>query len=192
MSNKLVFVTGGARSGKSTFAEKYVLHCSPKCDYIATAEILDDEMAVRVRLHRERRNNGRWVNHEAPYRAEETFANLSEETGAVLFDCMTLYMTNQMYGKAAIEGSFEERCAFVLGEVDKVLEAARNCGKIVVFVSNEVGSGIVPDNVMAREYRDLAGWVNQKVADACEEVYYCVVGQAIDVKKFAYKFEDEE
>lgn len=192
MRNKLVMVTGGARSGKSTFAERYVLHYSPKCDYIATAEILDDEMAERVRLHRERRNDGRWVNHEAPYHAEEEFAVLGEETGAVLFDCMTLYMTNQMYGKTAIEGSFEERVAFVLGEVDKVLDAARACGKIVVFVSNEVGSGIVPDNVMAREYRDLAGWVNQKVADACEKVFYCVAGQAIDMKKFAFKFEDED
>ncbi|MBQ7883511.1 MAG: bifunctional adenosylcobinamide kinase/adenosylcobinamide-phosphate guanylyltransferase [Phascolarctobacterium sp.] len=192
MSNKLVLVTGGARSGKSTFAERYVLHYSPKCDYIATAEILDDEMAERVRLHRERRNDGRWVNHEAPYHAEEVFAVLGEETGAVLFDCMTLYMTNQMYGKTAIEGSFEERVAFVLGEVDKVLEAARKCGKLVVFVSNEVGAGIVPDNVMAREYRDLAGWVNQKVADACENVFYCVAGQTIDMKRFAFKFEDEE
>ena len=191
MSNNLILVTGGARSGKSTFAEKYVLHYSPKCDYIATAEILDDEMAERVRLHRARRNDGRWVNHEAPYHAEEVFANLGDETGAVLFDCMTLYMTNQMYGKAAIEGSFEERCAFVLGEVDKVLEAARACGKLVVFVTNEVGSGIVPDNVMAREYRDLAGWVNQKVANACDKVYYCVAGQATDVKKFAFKFEEE-
>ena len=92
MSNNLVLVTGGARSGKSTFAEKYVLHYSPKCDYIATAEILDDEMAERVRLHRARRNDGRWVNHEAPYHAEEVFANLGADTGAVLFDCMTLYM----------------------------------------------------------------------------------------------------
>ena len=71
------------------------------------------------------------------------------------------------------------------------MEAARACGKLVVFVTNEVGSGIVPDNVMAREYRDLAGWVNQKVANVCDKVFYCVAGQAIDVKKFAFKFEEE-
>ena len=75
---------------------------------------------------------------------------------------------------------------------DKVLEAARNCGKLVVFVSNEVGGGIVPDNLMAREYRDLAGWVNQKVAAACDKVFYCVAGQAVDVKKLAFKFDEEE
>ena len=192
MAGKLIMITGGARSGKSEFAERYVLHYSPKCDYIATAEILDEEMAERVRLHRERRNDGRWVNHEAPYHAEETFANLGEETKCVLFDCLTLYMSNMLYGKEAPEGDFVHRCQVVLAKIDKVLQAARACGKIVVFVTNEVGSGIVPDNVMAREYRDLAGWVNQRVAEEADDVYYCVCGQAVDVKKLAFKFEDEE
>lgn len=189
--SEIVLVTGGARSGKSEFAERYVLHYSPKCDYIATAEILDAEMAERVRLHRERRD-ARWVNHEAPYHAEQTFANLSEKTGAVLFDCLTIYMCNLFYGKEAQKGSFLERCDFVFSEIDKLLAAARACGKRVVFVSNEVGSGIVPDNQMAREYRDLAGWVNQRVAQEADKVFYCVAGQAVDMKKLAFKFEDED
>lgn len=190
MSGKLIMVTGGARSGKSEFAERYVLHYSPKCDYIATAEILDEEMAERVRLHQARRD-ARWVNHEAPYHAENIFAALGNETKAVLFDCLTIYMANLLYGKNAPKGEFLERCNVVLAEIDKLLAAARACGKIVVFVTNEVGSGIVPDNQMAREYRDLAGWVNQKVAEAADNVYYCVAGQAVDVKKLAFKFEDE-
>lgn len=190
MNGKLIMVTGGARSGKSEFAEQYVLHYSPKCDYIATAEILDEEMAERVRLHRERRD-ARWINHEAPYHAEETFAALGSETRAVLFDCLTIYMANLLYGKNAPQGEFLERCDAVLTEIDKVLAAARACGKIVVFVTNEVGGGIVPDNQMAREYRDLAGWVNQRVAQAADHVYYCVAGQAVDVKKLAFRFEDE-
>lgn len=190
MAGKLIMVTGGARSGKSEFAEQYVLHYSPKCDYIATAEILDAEMAERVRLHQARRDE-RWVNHEAPYHAEETFQVLGSETQAVLFDCLTIYMANLLYGKNAPEGEFLERCDVVLAEIDKLLAAARACGKIVVFVTNEVGGGIVPDNAMAREYRDLAGWVNQKVAQAADHVYYCVAGQAVDVKKLAFKFEDE-
>lgn len=189
MSGKIVLVTGGARSGKSEFAERYVLHYSPKCDYIATAEILDDEMAERVRLHRERRDE-RWLNHEAPYHAEAVLAALGPETGAVLFDCLTIYMANLLYGKEAPLGEFLERCDFVLAEIDKLLAAAKACGKIVVFVTNEVGSGIVPDNQMAREYRDLAGWVNQRVAEAADEVYLCVAGQAVDVKKLAFKFDD--
>lgn len=190
MESKLVLVTGGSRSGKSEFAEKYVLHYSPKCDYIATAEILDDEMAERVRLHQQRRADGRWVNHEAPYHADEVFAKLTAETGAVLFDCLTVYMANLMYGKGAPQGSFMERCEFVFAEIDKLLLAARNSGKLVVFVTNEVGGGIVPANKVAREYSDLSGWVNQRVAAACEQVFYCVAGQAVDVKKLAYKFEE--
>lgn len=191
MSGKIIMVTGGSRSGKSEFAEKYVLHYSPKCDYIATAEILDDEMAERVRLHRERRNNGRWINHEAPYHAERVFAELSNETNCVLFDCLTIYMSNLFYGKEAPQGEFLYCCEVVLNEIEKVLVAARKCGKIVVFVTNEVGNGIVPDNQMAREYRDLAGWVNQKVAEEADHVYYCVAGQAVDMKKLAFKFDDE-
>lgn len=189
--NEIVMVTGGARSGKSEFAERYVLHYSPKCDYIATAEILDEEMAERVRLHRERRDE-RWVNHEAPYHADRTFAELGEATGAVLFDCLTIYMCNLFYGKDAPQGSFLERCDYVFTEIDKLIVAAQKCDKRVVFVTNEVGSGIVPDNQMAREYRDLAGWVNQRVAETADKVFLCVAGQAVDVKKLAYKFEDEE
>lgn len=191
MQNELVLVTGGARSGKSEFAERYVLHFSPKCDYIATAEILDDEIAERVRLHKLRREGGRWVNHEAPYHAEEVFANLGGDTEAVLFDCLTIYMSNLMYGKVAIEGTFKERCDYVLGEIDKLIAAARKCGKRVVFVTNEVGCGIVPANKMAREYGDLSGWVNQRVANAADKVFYCVAGQAVDVKKIAFRFENE-
>lgn len=191
MKSKLIMVTGGARSGKSEFAERFVLHFSPKCDYIATAEILDEEMAERVRLHQERRMNGRWVNYEAPYEAEKIFANLGNETQAVLFDCLTVYMCNMLYGKDAPEGSWPERCDAVLKRIDRLIEAAANCGKLVVFVTNEVGDGIVPDNLMAREYRDLAGWVNQRVAAACDNVFMCVAGQAVDVKKLAFKFDEE-
>ena len=88
------------------FAEKYVLHYSQKCDYIATAEILDEEMAERVRLHRERRD-ARWINYEAPSHAEETFAALGDESKAVLFDCLTIYMCNLFYGKEAPEHVYE-------------------------------------------------------------------------------------
>lgn len=188
-SSKIVLVTGGARSGKSEFAERYVLHYSPKCDYIATAEILDEEMAERVRLHQARRDE-RWVNHEAPYAAEKVLANLGAETGAVLFDCLTVYMCNLLYGKNAPEGDFLERCQIVLAQIDGLLAAAKASGKLVVFVTNEVGGGIVPDNKMSREYQDLSGWVNQRVADAADEVYLCVCGQAVDMKKLAFRFED--
>lgn len=191
MHKEMVLVTGGARSGKSEFAERLVLHYGRKCAYIATAEIFDDEMAERVRIHQERRSPQRWNNYEAPYGAEKTLAEAGNEVDVILFDCLTLYMSNLMYGKVAIKGTFEEKVAFVRNEIAKLLAAAKQIGKLVVFVTNEVGSGIVPDNQMAREYRDLAGWVNQQVAEACDRVFYCIAGQAVDVKKLAFRFEDE-
>lgn len=191
MPAKIVLVTGGARSGKSEFAEKYVLHYGAKCAYIATAEILDEEMAERVSLHKARRPRTRWINFEAPYNAHEVLCEAAQEADTVLFDCLTLYMSNLLYGQNAPQGTTEEKAQVVKAEIAKLIEAAEAGGKITVFVTNEVGAGIVPENAMAREYRDIAGWVNQQVADAADSVFYCVAGQAVDMKKLAFKFEEE-
>ena len=94
-----------------------------------------------------------------------------------------------MYGKNA-PNSFEDKCVYVKNEVDKLITAARSTNKTVVFVSNDVGSGIVPDNQMAREYRDVAGWLNQQVGCEADSVFYVIAGQAVDIKKLAFKFED--
>ena len=189
MAGKLVLVLGGARSGKSSFAERFVLNYGYKCAYIATAEILDDEMAERVKQHQLRRKNNRWVNFEAPYNAEQMVAQAGEAADCILFDCLTLYLSNLMYGKNA-PNSFEDKCVYVKNEVDKLITAARSTNKTVVFVSNDVGSGIVPDNQMAREYRDVAGWLNQQVGYEADSVFYVIAGQAVDIKKLAFKFED--
>ncbi len=191
MPGKLVLVTGGARSGKSEFAEKYVLHYGARCAYIATAEILDDEMAERVRLHQARRPQTRWINFEAPYNAHEVMKEAAQQADTVLFDCLTLYMSNLLYGKNAPGGTTEQKAQAVKAEIGKLLAVARQSGKTVVFVTNEGGAGIVPENAMAREYRDIAGWVNQQVAEAADSVFYCVAGQAVDMKKLAFKFEEE-
>lgn len=186
--NKLVLVLGGARSGKSEFAEKYVLHAGAVCGYIATAEILDEEMAERVRLHQERRKK-RWITFEAPYHAEGVFPEAGARTDAILFDDITIYLCNILYGKNAPEGSTAEKGAYVRKQIAALLEAAGKCGRTVVFVSNEVGNGIVPDNAMAREYRDISGWVNQQIGEAADQVFYVVAGQAVDIKRLAFKFE---
>ena len=191
MAGKLVLVIGGARSGKSSFAEKYVLNYGSKCAYIATAEILDEEMAERVKQHRLRREGKRWVTFEAPYNADNTVAQAGEAADCILFDCLTLYLSNLMYGKNAPD-TFEEKCLYVKNEVDKLLLAAKKTEKTVVFVSNDVGCGIVPDNQMAREYRDVAGWVNQQVGFEADFVFYVMAGQAVDIKKLAFKFENNQ
>jgi len=189
LAGKLVLVIGGARSGKSSFAEKYVLNYGSKCAYIATAEILDEEMAERVKQHRLRRASKRWVNFEAPYNAENAIDRAGEAADCILFDCLTLYLSNLMYGKNA-PYTFEEKCLYVKNEVEKLLLAAKKTNKTVVFVSNDVGCGIVPDNQMAREYRDVAGWLNQQVGSEADFVFYVMAGQAVDIKKLAFKFEN--
>ena len=187
-SGKIVLVLGGARSGKSEFAEKYVLHAGAICGYIATAEILDREMAERVKLHQARRQK-RWITFEAPYEAEAVFPQAGERTDAILFDDITIYLSNMLYGKDAPQGTTAEKGAYVRERIGKLLDAAAQCGKTVVFVSNEVGNGIVPDNAMAREYRDISGWVNQQIGEAAHQVFYVVAGQAVDIKRLAFKFE---
>jgi adenosylcobinamide kinase/adenosylcobinamide-phosphate guanylyltransferase len=186
--SKLVLVLGGARSGKSEFAEKFVLHAGNLCGYIATAEILDEEMAERIKLHRDRRGK-RWITFEAPYEAEKVFPEAGERTDAILFDDITIYLSNMLYGKNAPQGTTAEKAAVVRKRIQALLAAARACGRTVVFVSNEVGSGIVPDNAMAREYRDISGWVNQQIGEAADQVFYVVAGQAVDIKRLAFRFE---
>lgn len=190
MKEKLILVIGGSRSGKSEFAEKYVLRHGAKCAYIATAEILDEEMANRVTRHKARRPQTRWVNFEAPYEAEKVIPEAACSADCILFDCLTLYMSNLLYGANA-PTAFDERVEYVKNAISKLLEAARAVNKTIVFVSNDVGSGIVPDNAMAREYRDIAGWVNQQVGNAADNVYYVLAGQAVDIKKLAFKFEED-
>lgn len=185
-NGKLILVTGGARSGKSEFAENYIKAYTHKAAYLATAEILDREMQERVSLHQSRRTDGFWYNLEAPYDAENIIAELPSEVDGILFDCLTLYVSNLMYSKLD-NLRFMEKVPLIHEAIDNLLVSCRDSGKTVVFVTNEVGLGIVPANKMAREYRDAVGWVNQQVAAACESVYLVVCGQPIDIKKLAFQ-----
>lgn len=183
MAGKIVLVTGGARSGKSTFAEEYAAKSGRKVAYIATAQIYDDEMRERVNLHQSRRPAS-WKTFEAPYRADEAMLKAVQAAEMVLFDCLTLYTSNLLLAPAAPQNR-EERRQVVLDNIDKLLASARQGECDVIFVTNEVGLGIVPDNALAREYRDVAGLVNQKVAANADEVYVVVCGLAVELKKIA-------
>lgn len=180
----LILVTGGARSGKSEFAERYVEKYATKAGYIATAEVLDDEMGRRVELHRQRRSSSFWTTYEYPQNAEQVFAQLPSDIDMVLFDCLTVYVANMMYGN--FEKSTPEDVLLLVKEnVQKLLDAASVSGRTVVFVTNEVGCGIVPDNYLAREYRDVIGVVNTMVAKACDKLFLTVCGHAVDIKKIS-------
>lgn len=180
MSGKIILVTGGARSGKSVFAEQYAENNAGPIAYIATAQIYDEEMKERVAIHQSRRP-AHWLTFEAPYEADKAVTQAGQQAETVLFDCLTLYTTNLMLAPDA-PAERESRHEYVMNEIIKLLAAAKSINKTVIFVTNEIGMGIVPDNAMAREYRDLAGIANQKVAALADEVYLVVSGIAVEIK----------
>ena len=194
MAAKLILVTGGARSGKSRFAEDYVKAAAAtvvglqphSLAYIATAQAWDEEMRFRIGCHQARRGAA-WHTYEAPgeQEAEAALRQAGSVHQAVLFDCVTLYLSNILCKCTEIELA-DERSLYARAQkaVQGLIEAAGSAAKAraVVFVTNEVGSGIVPENALARRYRDLAGLANEQLASAADAVYFCVCGQAVNLK----------
>jgi adenosylcobinamide kinase/adenosylcobinamide-phosphate guanylyltransferase len=165
----LTLVLGGARSGKSRYAEWLIATYPPPWIYLATAEAGDDEMAERIAAHRARRDAA-WQTVEAPH----DLAGALEATpagAAVLVDCLTLWLSNAMQSQLDIEA-----------ETAKLLDALAARTGPTVAVSNEVGFGIVPDNVLARRFRDLQGTLNQKLAAQAQRVIMMVAGVPVAVK----------
>ncbi|NBC88561.1 MAG: bifunctional adenosylcobinamide kinase/adenosylcobinamide-phosphate guanylyltransferase [Alphaproteobacteria bacterium] len=165
---KSILVTGGARSGKSAFAERLVRTLGPESVYIATAEAHDAEMAARIEAHRARRGEG-WTTREAPL--DLVGALDATDGGPRLVDCLTLWLSNLMFAEHDWEA-----------EGRALAEAIPRQSAPVVIVTNEVGSGIVPENALARAYRDAAGQLNQMIAAAVEDVYLTVSGIPVKVK----------
>jgi adenosylcobinamide kinase / adenosylcobinamide-phosphate guanylyltransferase len=173
MTHKLFFITGGARSGKSTFAEKLALDRTGNRAYIATAQALDAEMSARIEQHRIKRGNS-WDTFEEPLAVAELLRKLTNRYQIVLLDCLTLWLSNVM---AHTDGD-----GAVATRSDELVSAAKDFGGVCIVVSNEVGLGIVPDNPLARKYRDFAGILNQKVAQAADEVYFTASGIPMKIK----------
>jgi adenosylcobinamide kinase/adenosylcobinamide-phosphate guanylyltransferase len=165
----IILITGGARSGKSTRAEMRARDFAGKPVYIATAEGFDHEMRERIAKHRARRRD-EWIEHETPLELVPAL-NATDGGGARLIDCLTLWLSNLMHA----ERNWERETA-------DLVEALRKQRSPVVLVTNEVGSGIVPDNALAREFRDAAGRINQMIAGAADEVEYVVAGLPMRVK----------
>jgi adenosylcobinamide kinase/adenosylcobinamide-phosphate guanylyltransferase len=165
----VILITGGARSGKSTRAEARARELSGRPVYIATAEALDAEMRERIAKHRARRGN-EWLERETPL---QLVAVLDETDGggARLVDCLTLWLTNLMLADCDWEK-----------EASALVETLARQKSPVVLVTNEVGLGIVPDNALARRFRDAAGILNQMVARAADEVEFVVAGIPMRVK----------
>ena len=180
---KIILVTGGARSGKSSFAEKLALKIGDgRAAYVATAQIFDDEMKFRVEVHKSRRGEN-WRTFEAPFAAEEKISEAAETFDAILFDCVTLYVSNFL----CTAETDDEKFLYdkLRGLIQKLIDAAKISEATTIFVSNEVGAGIVPENKLARRFRDLSGLANQMLAAEAEKVFLTVAGLAVDVKKIA-------
>ncbi len=186
---KIVLVTGGSRSGKSSYAEDYVANLyekGEKVGYIATSQIFDDEMKFRVKLHQERRPS-QWTTYESPFDAHEALKKArADGCTAVLFDCITIYMSNLLCSLESIDDS-DKNYALAKEKINALIDAARSTDGTTVFVTNEVGSGIVPENKLSREYRDIAGLANQWLAADADEVYFVVCGIPVNLKQLSTK-----
>lgn len=170
MTVTTLLVLGGARSGKSRYAEARIRSASASPVYIATAQAYDDEMVERIARHREDRGGG-WRTVEAPL---DLPATIEAERGggtAVLVDCLTLWTSNLLLVDRDIDDA-----------TGRLLAAIRAHGEPLVLVSNEVGLGIVPDNALARRFRDAAGRINQAVAAAVDEVQFIAAGLPLRLK----------
>ena len=165
----LILVLGGARSGKSRHAERLIGEYPPPWLYVATAEALDEEMRARIAAHRARRDE-RWQTIEAPHDLAEALRNVPRDR-PLLVDCLTLWLSNRLIADADVEPEIA-----VFGEA---LQA--RAGPTVV-VSNEVGLGIVPDNALARRFRDTAGVANQLIASRADRVDFIAAGLPLRLK----------
>ncbi len=165
----LILVLGGARSGKSRHAEHLIAAHPPPWLYVATAEALDDEMRARIAQHRARRD-ARWATLEAPHALVKAVQEAPADQ-PLLLDCLTLWLSNRLLADADVESETEE--------LTNALAARRGA---TIVVSNEVGLGIVPDNALARRFRDAAGRLNQMVATRADRVELVAAGLPLRLK----------
>ncbi|MCK1285669.1 bifunctional adenosylcobinamide kinase/adenosylcobinamide-phosphate guanylyltransferase [Bradyrhizobium sp. 44] len=165
----VILITGGARSGKSKRAETRTRAFPGQPVYVATAEALDAEMETRIAIHRARRGTD-WIEREVPLDLVESLL-ATDGGGARLVDCLTLWLSNLLHA----ERDWER-------EVSELAAALLRLKSPVVLVTNEVGLGIVPDNALARSFRDAAGIMNQTIADVADEVEFVVAGLPMKLK----------
>lgn len=180
----ITLVLGGARSGKSTFAEKIAYQRGrDMVSYLATAEAGDQEMSERIKKHQEARPKS-WQTVEEAYKLQDVF--LSFPAGlVVLLDCLTIYISNIL-----LKGNDNPSCheeEIIVEELEGVINITREKNIDLIIVSNEVGSGVVPVSKLARRFRDMAGRVNQLIASRADEVYLCVAGLPVEIKEIGMK-----
>ena len=198
--SQFTLITGGARSGKSHFAELMAASAKSPVIYIATAQVWDDEMALRVKKHQMQRPST-WRLIEEPQAIRDTLFQLKDENGVILLDCVTLWLSNlllkgqtkpasssEQSPKESSVGPQENSEQFsdlepqIVATVREVAQLAQEIKPQVILVTNEIGQGIVPEYPLARAYRDLVGRCNQILAQSADAVYLVVAGFPIEIK----------
>jgi len=175
---RTIFITGGARSGKSRFAELLALGFgSPLC-YLATAQALDGEMTERIRRHCQRRGDA-WQTIEEPLQLRQALLDNDGLHKAILIDCLTLWITNLLLLDEEPGEETEER---IQEEINQLAETLKGTKTPVIIVSNEVGMGIVPEHRLGRIFRDIAGQANQTMAAAADEAWLVASGIPLRLK----------
>ena len=164
---EIVFVLGGCRSGKSRFALDYANRQYRKKIFLATSQALDDEMERRIAQHRKARGPD-WTTIEETTNITETLVSLNTNYELVLIDCLTIWISNLL-----MDGETEDQ---IISRTENLLESMKKVDQSIIVVSNEVGAGIVPENKMAREFRDIIGILNQRVAACSDAVVLTVAG----------------
>lgn len=164
-------VLGGARSGKTAFAERLALRAGKHPLYLATAEALDPEMRDRVASHRAG-HAGRFSTREEPLQLPRAILETDGQNDVILVDCITLWITNLLIASEDVATAVGELCATLVEFRDAK----------VILVTHEVGLGIVPENAMARTFRDLAGSTHQRLAEVCDDVYFVAAGLPFTLK----------
>ncbi len=173
--SEIILVTGGARSGKSVFAEQLAYQKGLRRGYLATCPVLDEEMRERVERHKIRREQHNWKTVEEEVDLCGAF-DILKDRDVVLVDCLTLWINNLLFRNPDFRESDMSR------ETDRLLLFLNNYPPTVIFVLNEVGLGIVPENPLSRTFRDCSGRCGQKIAAAAKEVYFTVCGIAQKIK----------
>lgn len=174
--SRRMFITGGARSGKSSFALSTASAIEGKRAFIATMQAFDDECSERIRLHKEERGDC-WDSFEEPLDIIPLISRISHEYDIIVLDCLTLWLTNLTLAGDRDISSETSALAQALAQI--------NTRATIIIVTNEVGMGIVPENALSRSFRDHAGTLNRKVAQSCDEAYLVVSGIPIKIKPSA-------
>ena len=179
----LIFITGGARSGKSRHAVELARSNSGTVAFIATAQAGDEEMAGRICRHQQERPDG-WTTIEEPLDVAGAIRHAVEMGhGVIIIDCLTLLVSNLTFQLPCDESTIaESREREILEAVREMAETAAAVAAKAIVISNELGMGIVPDNRLARRFRDVAGRANQMMAEAADVVYFCVSGIPMQIK----------